>query len=153
VHCRPPTGYVMFGSLTIFNYLARHKFSPHISVLLPFLFSFTYAVEFNIMGCGPNHVSEHGQHNMWVHLLLLECHWNSAHLRRRKILQLEGNNNNQDTWRLRCPEWRSVTMRASHQRLGWWCIYEVNPSCIHTEATNLGLWLWPACMHKTTQLI
>jgi hypothetical protein len=54
----------VFGSLTTFNSLARLKFSPHISVLLPFLLSFTYAVEFNIMGCEPNHVSEHGQHNM-----------------------------------------------------------------------------------------
>jgi hypothetical protein len=42
--------------------------------LLPFLLSFTYAVEFNIMRFGPNHVSEHGQHNMRVYFLLPECH-------------------------------------------------------------------------------
>jgi hypothetical protein len=53
----------VFGSLTTFNSLARFKFSPYISVLFPFLLSFTYAAEFNIMGFGPN-VSEHGQHNM-----------------------------------------------------------------------------------------
>jgi hypothetical protein len=70
--------------------------------LLPFLLSFTYAIKFNIMGCGPNYVSEHDQHNMRVHLLLSECHWNLAYLRWWKILQLEGNNNNHDTWRLRC---------------------------------------------------
>jgi hypothetical protein len=64
----------VFGSLTTFNSLARLKFLPHISVLLPFLLSFTYAVEINIMGCGPNHVSEHGPHNMGLHLLLPECH-------------------------------------------------------------------------------
>jgi hypothetical protein len=63
-HCQSPTGYVVFGSLTTFNSLARLKFSPHISVLLHFLLYFTYAAEFNIMGFGPNHVSEHGQHNV-----------------------------------------------------------------------------------------
>jgi hypothetical protein len=121
----------VFGSLTTFNSLARLNFSPHISILLHFLLSFTYATEFNIMGFGPNHVSGHGQLNMWVYFLLSECRWNWAHLQRRKILQLEGNNNNQDTWRLGGrSERRSVTVRASHPRLGWWCIYEVNPSCL-----------------------